>query len=346
MTNRTYLYLKTNAPTSTDDTGAGYSVGDVWLDETNNLIYQAIDVSASAAIWIETVGRTLSQTLTNKTISLGSNTLTATSAQLKTAVSDETGSGALVFATSPALVTPTGIVKGDVGLGNVDNTSDTTKNAATVALTNKTIGNTNTVELKDTLFTLQDDGDTSKKIQFELSGISASTTRTLTVPNASFSLVGTTITQTITNKTVSMDDNTIGYTPSTLANWTNATDPGDAKDALDQLANRVFFTQAGTMSDDTAISFTPNQLYGKLIIQTRSSADLTINAEIMFRADASAFGIASYLGSNAVLTTGALAGTTGTDTKFNISIHTDGKIYIENRRGGSRFINYYTIGVF
>jgi len=45
-------------------------------------------------------------TLTNKTIDLGSNTLTATSAQLRTALSDETGSGSLVFGTSPTLTTP------------------------------------------------------------------------------------------------------------------------------------------------------------------------------------------------------------------------------------------------
>ena len=41
--------------------------------------------------------------------------------------------------TSPVINTPTGIVKGDVGLGNVDNTSDATKNAAAVVLTGKTI---------------------------------------------------------------------------------------------------------------------------------------------------------------------------------------------------------------
>lgn len=41
--------------------------------------------------------------------------------------------------TSPAITTPTGIVKGDVGLGNVDNTSDATKNSASVTLTNKTL---------------------------------------------------------------------------------------------------------------------------------------------------------------------------------------------------------------
>jgi hypothetical protein len=50
-----------------------------------------------------------------------------------------TGTGAVVHATSPAITTPTGIVKGDVGLGNVDNTSDATKNAASVTLTNKTL---------------------------------------------------------------------------------------------------------------------------------------------------------------------------------------------------------------
>lgn len=41
--------------------------------------------------------------------------------------------------TSPVINTPTGITKSDVGLGNVDNTSDATKNSATATLTNKTL---------------------------------------------------------------------------------------------------------------------------------------------------------------------------------------------------------------
>jgi hypothetical protein len=41
--------------------------------------------------------------------------------------------------TSPVINTPTGIVKGDIGLGNVDNTSDATKDAAATTLTNKTL---------------------------------------------------------------------------------------------------------------------------------------------------------------------------------------------------------------
>jgi len=49
-----------------------------------------------------------------------------------------TGTGAVVRSASPNITTPTGIVKGDVGLGNVDNTSDATKWAATKTLTNTT----------------------------------------------------------------------------------------------------------------------------------------------------------------------------------------------------------------
>lgn len=41
--------------------------------------------------------------------------------------------------TSPVINSPTGLVRSDLGLGNVDNTSDATKNAATVTLTNKSI---------------------------------------------------------------------------------------------------------------------------------------------------------------------------------------------------------------
>jgi hypothetical protein len=55
-----------------------------------------------------------SATLTNKTINLTSNTLVATSAQLLAAITDETGTGSLVFATNPTLtgVTLAGTVSG------------------------------------------------------------------------------------------------------------------------------------------------------------------------------------------------------------------------------------------
>jgi hypothetical protein len=46
-----------------------------------------------------------------------------------------TGSGSVVRSTSPTITTPVGIVKGDVGLGNVDNTSDASKPVSTAAQT-------------------------------------------------------------------------------------------------------------------------------------------------------------------------------------------------------------------
>jgi C1q domain len=66
----------------------------------------------------------------------------------------------------------------------------------------KTLNNTNTITLKDTLFTLQDDGDTTKQLKFQLSGITTATTRTLTIPDASDTIVGLAAAQTLTNKTL------------------------------------------------------------------------------------------------------------------------------------------------
>lgn len=62
-----------------------------------------------------------------------------TSAQLRGVLSDETGTGPAVFGTAPNITAPTGIVKGDVGLGNVDNASNATERAAVRTLTNATM---------------------------------------------------------------------------------------------------------------------------------------------------------------------------------------------------------------
>lgn len=65
MANRVFPYLKTTAPTVNDDTGDGYKVGDIWLDTTNDIIYQTIDVTAGAAVWRKYVSAPTSVTSGN-----------------------------------------------------------------------------------------------------------------------------------------------------------------------------------------------------------------------------------------------------------------------------------------
>jgi hypothetical protein len=92
------------------DDGTGTSVGvnvgsgkTISVAGTLNVTGTATLPAAATVGGVQAVSTTATQTLTNKTINLADNTLQATSAQIASAVSDETGSGALVFATSPAL---------------------------------------------------------------------------------------------------------------------------------------------------------------------------------------------------------------------------------------------------
>ena len=95
------------------------------------------------------VGKATTDTLTNKTINLTSNTLVATSAQLAAAVTDETGSGSLVFATSPTLVTPTLGVATATSINKVAFTTPATGSTLTIA-DGKTLTASNTLTLTGT----------------------------------------------------------------------------------------------------------------------------------------------------------------------------------------------------
>ena len=58
---------------------------------------------------------------------------------LKAPLASPTFTGTVTIPTGASITAPTGLVKGDVGLGNVDNTSNATERAATATLTNKTL---------------------------------------------------------------------------------------------------------------------------------------------------------------------------------------------------------------
>lgn len=111
------------------------------------------------------------------------------------------------------------------------------------------------------------------------------------------------------------------------------------KDADNQIAIGTQYTVA----DDAATSFTPMTTAGLILIQLRSaSAEVTVTNYLFSFYVTSAGGSFSptyAIGSNTVVTTGALTGTTGTDGKLTLSVNTsNGKIYIENRTGASRNI--------
>ena len=63
-----------------------------------------------------------------------------------------------------------------------------------------------TQNLKATVLRFVDGADTTKKIAFDVSPVTTGTTRTLAVPNANTTLVGTDVAQTLTNKTINQKD--------------------------------------------------------------------------------------------------------------------------------------------
>jgi len=78
------------------------ALGDIYVDTTNDIIYIATD-TVSSADWDAATGAGGGDAQTANSLAQFAAT---TSAQLAGVISDETGSGALVFGTSPTLVTP------------------------------------------------------------------------------------------------------------------------------------------------------------------------------------------------------------------------------------------------
>ena len=180
------------------------------------------------------VGKATTDTLTNKSISLTNNTVTFTSLELKTACSDETGSGALVFATSPTLVTPVLGVASATSINKVAITAPATGSTLTIA-DGKTLTASNSLTFTGTDAT------------------------SFAFPGTSDTVVTLTATQTLTNKTLTspiLTTPTIGVASATSVNKVAITAPatGSTLTIADgktlTASNTLTFTGTDTSSVD------------------------------------------------------------------------------------------------
>ena len=116
----------------------------------------------------------------------------------------DTGSNKL----SLALNTTNGVLDFDIIEGNIDINNLLGAPTGTIVgdtdiqtMTNKTFDDATTF--------FQDDINNTKKLQFQLSGITAGTTKILTIPDESTTIAGTDATQTLTNKIIDSTTNTV-----------------------------------------------------------------------------------------------------------------------------------------
>jgi len=194
----------TTDPTVSDDSADGYTVGSRWVNVTLDKHWIALDVTPGAAIWKLTIDADSTQTLTNKTIGDDIEILGTTE-------STDKDTGALV-------------VDGGVGVeknlnvgGNVVITGDLTVNGTSTTI------NTATLNVEDANITVNDGGN-----QLSADGIAGITvemsdaTDTAIVYDSTLAsrfkcgdvaseaqIVTVSHTQTLTNKTIDADANTI-----------------------------------------------------------------------------------------------------------------------------------------
>ena len=184
-------------------------------------------------------------------------------------------------------------------------------------------------EIADDVFRIKDNADATKKLAFQVSGITTATTRTWTVPDSDVTVSSFAATL--------LDDTTAGAVLTTLgvSSFVQGFLDETTRGAL--LSASTIGNLVGSPADDAAISIDIGvATAGRIIMWHHNRGDR--GGIFVARAAATSnvcANIADTGGYTLEFRTGILTGTTGTDGRLVFSTHTNGNLYIENRTGGT-----------
>ena len=288
------------------------------------------------------VARATTDTLTNKSISLSTNTITGTSAELATAISDETGSGALVFANTPTLVTPNiGAATGtSLNLTNINLESNGNATIAGVLAANGgiTVDTTNfivsgTTGAITTLSTLDLGHASDTTLSRSSAGVLA--VEGIVVPTISSS-------NTLTNKTISGSDNTISNIGNSSLTNSSITISDDTSSTTTISLGETLKISGGT-GITSSISGDTITLDIDSTVVTESSTDTLTNKSISLNTNTITGTLAEF---NTAVSDADFASLAGTETLSNKTLTApkivdDGFIADAN---GNELILFNTVG--
>lgn len=234
------------------------------------------------------VGTTDTQTLTNKTINLASNTLVATSAQLAAALTDETGTGSVVFSNSPALTgTPTAPTA-TIGTN--------TTQIATTAFVQSALSGSGLGDMLKAVYDTNNDGAVNAADKW-------TTARTITIGSTGKSVDGT--------SSVSWSLAEIGVNDAVLTLATSGIATGSQTFSSNQAGNATFTVNV----PGTDLTVTPGTTAGPTI-NSSTGADVVIPSASATASGVVTTGAQTFAGDK---TFGSVTATTATLTTANIT---------------------------